>query len=57
MNAILQLAHKNNLQVIGCGVESPEILTFSWSSQLDFVQGNFIHKPAGVMNFELMKFQ
>lgn len=57
LSTIQKIAHKQKMEVIAYGVESPEALTHSWSQQLDFVQGNFIHKDDEQMDFEFMKFQ
>ena len=52
LKALIDRAHRRNLQVIGHGVEDAQSAATLWMSGIDFIQGNLVQQADQDLNFD-----
>ena len=52
LRAVIEMAHRQNLQVIGQQIEDPQAAAAMWVAGIDFVQGNLVSSVGSDLDFD-----
>ncbi len=52
LRAVIDLAHRQGLQVIGQQIEDPQAAAAMWMGGIDFIQGNLVQGVGAELNFD-----